>query len=145
MKRNHNSALYELCRQALRFVGLSGIGWLLDFTVYTALSFLSENLALNNMISSLVGASFVFTFSTRFIFRDSHRIPLIYKYIIYVLYQLVLIFLISQLLALISSVILTIFSQELIVSLSAVLSKMIVTPITMIANFIVTKHVIEKL
>ena len=145
MEKNHNSALRELCRQAIRFVGLSGIGWLLDFAVYTALSFLSENLALNNMISSLVGASFVFIFSTRFVFRDSHRIPLIFKYIIYVLYQLVLIYLISQLLAWVNSVILAIFSMKLIVGLSALLSKMIVTPITMLTNFIVTKLVIEKL
>ena len=30
--------LRDLLRQALRFIGLSGIGWLLDFAVYTLLS-----------------------------------------------------------------------------------------------------------
>lgn len=68
--------LRALLIQALRFVRLSGIGWLLDFTVYTLLSTRVSNLAAVNMISSLVGASFVFAFSTRFVFRDNHRIPL---------------------------------------------------------------------
>ena len=74
------SKLRALLMQALRFVGLSGIGWLLDFTVYTLLSTRVSNLAAVNMISSLVGASFVFAFSTRFVFRDNHRIPLFWKY-----------------------------------------------------------------
>ena len=145
MPETHSSKLKELFHQALRFIGLSGIGWLLDFSVYTVLSFLSEDLALNNMLSSLVGASFVFIFSTRFVFRDSHRIPLFFKYLIYVVYQLVLIWLISHLLAWVNSVILMLFSAKLIVSLSALLSKMIVTPITMAINFFAMKLVIEKI
>ena len=38
------SALRRLLRQALRFLGLSGIGWLMDFTVYTLLSLRFQNL-----------------------------------------------------------------------------------------------------
>ena len=81
------SKLRALLIQALRFVGLSGIGWLLDFTVYTLLSTRVSNLAAVNMISSLVGASFVFAFSTRFVFRDNHRIPLFWKYCVYIAYH----------------------------------------------------------
>jgi len=145
MGTNNSSPMGALLNQALRFVGLSGIGWLLDFAVYTVLSFVSDNLAVNNMLSSLVGASFVFMFSTRFVFRDSHNIPLILKYAIYVLYQLLLIYLISLLLAWVNTVITTLFTMKLILSLSAVLSKMIVTPITMTVNFFAMKFVIEKL
>lgn len=145
MEKSNISPLRALLNQALRFIGLSGIGWLLDFGVYTLLSFVSENLAVNNMLSSLVGASFVFVFSTRFVFRDSHNIPLVFKYAIYVLYQLVLIYLISHLLAWVNSVILALFTMKLIHALSAVLSKMIVTPITMAVNFFAMKFVIEKL
>ena len=139
------SKLHHLLYQAIRFVGLSGIGWLLDFTVYTVLSFIMEDLALVNMLSSLVGASFVFVFSTRFVFKNSRRVPLAVKYVIYVLYQLVLIFLISHLLAFINSLILSIFSIKLIVSLAPTLSKIIVTPITMVINFFVMKLLTEKL
>lgn len=145
MEANKVSPMRDLFRQALKFVGLSGIGWLMDFAVYTTLSFFSQNLALNNMLSSLVGASFVFIFSTRFVFRDNHNIPLAFKYIIYVLYQLVLIYLISLLLAWVNTVILLFFTAKFIVSISALLSKMIVTPITMAVNFFAMKFVIEKL
>ena len=58
----------KLLLQALKFLGLSGIGWILDFSVYTILGFFSENLVLNNYISSWVGVTFVFIFATRKIF-----------------------------------------------------------------------------
>ena len=139
------SALRRLLRQALRFLGLSGIGWLLDFTVYTLLSLRFHDLAWVNVFSSLVGASFVFIFSTRFVFRDSHRIPLWLKYAIYIVYQLVLIWLISKLLARVHLTIVTHTAWPLLISLAPVLSKMLVTPITMTVNFFAMKTVIEKL
>ena len=139
------SKLRALLMQALRFVGLSGIGWLLDFTVYTLLSTRISNLAAVNMISSLVGASFVFAFSTRFVFRDNHRIPLFWKYCVYIAYQIVLIILISLLLAKINTLITAHVSAALIVKYSAILSKIIVTPITMTLNFFVMRFAIEKL
>ena len=145
MSGTQKSSFKNLLNQAIRFIGLSGIGWILDFCVFTLLSLRIENLALVNMLSSLVGASFVFIFSTRFVFMDSHTIPLIYKYLVYVLYQLLLIYLISRLLAFVNSVILMLFAAKLITSLSAVISKVLVTPITMAINFFAMKFVIEKL
>ena len=141
----NETPLRHLLRQAIRFVGLSGIGWLMDFAVYTLLSLRMENLALVNVFSSLVGASFVFVFSTRFVFRDSHRIPLGLKYAIYIVYQLLLIFLISKLLAWIAAGIVRYAPWELLRRLAAILSKIIVTPITMTINFFAMKTVIEKL
>ena len=141
----NESPLRQLLRQILRFLGLSGIGWLMDFTVYTLLSLRMENLALVNVLSSLVGASFVFLFSTRFVFRDSHRIPLGLKYAIYIVYQLLLLSLISTLLAGIAAGIALYAPWALLRKLAAVLSKIIVTPITMTVNFLVMKAVIEKL
>ena len=134
-----------LLRQAVRFLGLSGIVWLLDFTVYTLLSLRYENLVLNNVLSSLLGASFVFLFSTRVVFRNSHRIPLWIKYAIYIVYQLVLIFLISRLLGAVNSFLLRHFTWPVVTRFSALLSKILVTPITMTVNFFVMKGVIEKL
>ena len=139
------TALRRLLRQALRFLGLSGIGWLLDFTVYTLLSLRFHDLAWVNVISSLVGASFVFVFSTRFVFRDSHRIALWLKYAIYIVYQLVLIWLISKLLALVHLTIVSHTDWPPLISLAPVLAKMLVTPITMTVNFFAMKTVIEKL
>ena len=136
--------LRDLLRQALRFIGLSGIGWLLDFAVYTLLSIKASNLAAVNMISSLVGASFVFVFSTRFVFRNNHRIPLIWKYCVYIVYQVILIVLISLLLSRINALICAL-APAFIAAFSAVLSKIIVTPITMTLNFFFMKLAIEKI
>ena len=141
----NESPLRQLLRQAIRFVGLSGIGWLMDFAVYTLLSLRMENLALVNVFSSLVGASFVFAFSTRFVFRDSHRIPLWLKYAIYIVYQLLLIFLISKLLAWIAAFIALHAPWAPLRRLAAILAKIIVTPVTMTINFFAMKTVIEKL
>lgn len=134
-----------LLQQALRFVGLSGIGWLLDFSAYTLLSLRFENLVLINIFTSLLGASFVFLFSTRFVFRDSHRIPLWIKYAVYIVYQLVLIFLISRLLGAVNAFLLRHFTAPLIIRFAALLSKIIVTPVTMTINFFAMKGVIEKI
>lgn len=136
--------LRDLLRQALRFIGLSGIGWLLDFAMYTLLSIKASNLAAVNMISSLVGASFVFIFSTRFVFRNNHRIPLLWKYCVYIVYQVILIVLISLLLSRINELICA-CAPAFIAAFSAVLSKIIVTPITMTLNFFVMKLAIEKI
>ena len=88
----------KLFIQAIRFIGLSGIGWILDFTTYTVLGVISANLVLNNTISSWVGVTFVFLLSTRIVFKNNSKIPLKWKYVIYLLYQCVLIFFISKLL-----------------------------------------------
>lgn len=54
----------NLLRQAIQFIGISGIGWLMDFTIFSLLGLCSANLTINNIISSSVAVSFVFVVST---------------------------------------------------------------------------------
>lgn len=131
--------------QAVKFVGLSGIGWIMDFCIYTILGFVSDNIVLNNIISSWVGVTFVFIFATRKVFKNNSKIPLKWKYVIYLLYQCVLIFFVSKLLGVINNVIITNISIELVQRFSTLISKIFVTPITMVLNFFVMKYVIEKI
>ena len=131
--------------QAVKFVGLSGIGWIMDFCIYTVLGFVSDNIVLNNIISSWVGVTFVFIFATRKVFKNNSKIPLKWKYVIYLLYQCVLIFFVSKLLGVINNVIITNISIELVQRFSTLISKIFVTPITMVLNFFVMKYVIEKI
>ncbi len=145
MRNFSGKGLPRLLRQAVHFIGLSGIGWLLDMGVYTFLSTRMTNLALVNTISSLVGVTFVFLFSTRLVFADNHRIPLLWKYMIYIAYQLILIFLISQLLARINTALAASFADTFPGSHSAILAKILVTPVTMTVNFFVMKFLIERL
>lgn len=135
----------KLFDQAIRFIGLSGIGWILDFCTFFLLGKISTNIVMNNTISSWVGVTFVFIFATRKVFEDNSKIPLFLKYIIYLLYQVVLIFFISKLLNVINDFIVAKITIDLIVRYSSILAKILVTPITMILNFIVMKAVIEKL
>lgn len=131
--------------QAIKFVGLSGIGWLLDFCTYMLLGFINENVVGNNVISSWIGVTFVFIFATRKVFQNNSKISLKWKYLIYILYQVVLIFFISKLLGLVNDVIVAYCQMELILKFSSIIAKIIITPITMVLNFFVMKGVIEKL
>lgn len=135
----------SLLKQAFKFIGLSGVGWLLDVTVYMLLGIVSANLALNNIISSWVGVSFVFIFSTRYVFQNHSRIPLRSKYVIYLLYQAILIWLISHLLVYIYGVVYNYLALLHLTMLAALTAKILVTPITMVLNFIVMKGLIERL
>lgn len=131
--------------QAFKFFGISGIGWLLDFLTYTGLGLVSENLVLNNIISSCVGVTFVFAFATRKVFQNNSKISLRWKYLIYLAYQMVLIVFISKLLDGINAMIVNNFDIEIILRFSSVIAKIVVTPVTMVLNFIVMKRIIEKL
>lgn len=137
--------LRNLFKQAVKFVGLSGMGWILDFCMYTGLGFVSGNLMTNNIISSWVGVTFVFIFASGKIFRNDNQISLKWKYVIYLLYQCILIYFVSKLLVKINIVITRTMTDGLILQFSTVISKLLVTPVTMVLNFFVMKWVIEKL
>ena len=127
------------------FVGLSGIGWILDFLTYTILGFISSNVVVNNIISSWIGVTFVFVFATRKVFQNQSQISLKWKYLIYLGYQVLLILLISKLLGQVNEFILVHNTIRIIGRFSTIISKILVTPITMVLNFIVMKSVIERL
>lgn len=135
----------KLFLQAVKFIGLSGIGWILDFMTFTVLGFFSENVTLNNFISSWVGVTFVFIFATRKVFQNNSKIPLKMKYLIYLAYQCLLIYLISKLLGYVNAWIVKSIAIEFVIKLAPTISKIFVTPITMILNFIVMKTIIEKI
>lgn len=144
-RRRGRYVLEKILKQAVRFVGLSGIGWILDFCTYTGLGFVSRDLVFNNMVSSWVGVTFVFAFATRKVFQNTSRIPLKWKYIIYLLYQCVLIYFISKLLNRIDGAIVTLIEIGFVQKFSSIIAKIIVTPITMVMNFLVMKGIIEKI
>ena len=135
----------NLLKQAFGFIGLSGIGWILDFITYTILSIFIETVEINNIISSWVGVTFVFIFATRKVFKNNSRISLKIKYFIYLAYQCVLIFLISKLLGVVNDGIINNIDIDVVVKFSPIISKIVVTPITMILNFLVMKGIIEKI
>ena len=135
----------KLVIEAFKFFGLSGIGWLLDFSTYTIFGLFSNNIIINNIISSWVGVTFVFICATKNIFKKRTKIPLNVKYFIYILYQCILIIIISRLLNWINESIAICVFWGCLKRVSHIISKVLVTPITMILNYIVMKTVMEKL
>jgi len=104
-----------------------------------------EKVLIDDVISSWVGVTFVFIFATRKVFQNNSRISLKWKYLIYLAYQAVLIWLISKLLGQIDLFIRANIDIALAQRFSAIIAKIVVTPITMILNFIVMKNVIERI
>lgn len=135
----------NLLKQIIGFIGVSGIGWILDFTTYTILALFAFDLFWCNSLGAVAGVTFVFVSSTRFIFKNTGKVPLFVKYIIYVVYQIVLIYFISKLLVCINNMILSVEVVKSYEFFSAIASKIIVTPITMLLNFLVLKNIIEKI
>ncbi len=64
---------------------------------------------------------------------------------IYLSYQCVLILLMSELLAAVDAVITRAISIAFILDLSAIISKVVITPVTMVLNFIVMKGIMERI
>ena len=133
--------------QLLKFIGVSGFGWILDFCTYCLLGIASNNYFGNNFISCLVGASFVFIISPHLVFVNKGNIPKIIKYFIYIIYQLLLIYLLSYLIVVINNVLNSIVNQIFpeIIEFTYIGSKIIITPFAMTCNFVILKIIFEKL
>lgn len=142
------SKVKKILRQFLAFGGISGIGWCLDFAVYTLLN-PKLGAVYSNMISSAVGVSFVFWVSTRRTFANNiHRLSLPWKYVIYLLYQCCAITLASVAIGGIEHGLQLLSAQldiGLLLKYSYILAKILVTPFTLIINFVVMKILVEKI
>ncbi len=134
-----------LIMQAIGFFGLSGIGWIIDMSIFTFLTFLNTNVIIANIISATTAVTFVYIFSTRKIFENKNEnLNLKKKYLFYLVYQIVMI--------LFSSFIIQIIAKQLelvtivyIKKYAKLIGKILFTPFTMIINFIFMKLLIEKL
>ena len=134
----------KLIIQFLKFLLISGTGWLIDTTIYTILTvILKNNVIFSNIISSIPAITFVFVVSTRKIFlTHTGRFSLKQKYLIYILYQIILILTISIIGQMLYNISEHFLSNK---DLLKILIKLTITPITMITNFFVMKFLAEKL
>jgi len=164
--------LEALFIQALKFFGISGIGWLIDFSIFAILhKFVGDSLALTvgvlkfdvcNMISMLCGVTFVFFVSTKKTFAvNLKRFSLKKKYFLYIGYQLIMMVISSLIVGAFtnmfagidgaealkaSGVLANSFLQKLVLFIlkPEISAKICVTPITMICNFLFMKFLSEK-
>lgn len=135
----------KLIKQGIGFVGISGIGFIIDFVIYTILTdFINISVNISNMTSSFIGVSFVFVISTRKLFTNNSKINIKLKYIIYIIYQIILISSVSYILVILKNCLLNI-DINFITKYINIIVKIIITPFTMVINFIVMKYLIEKI
>lgn len=131
--------------KALKFFGISGIGWILDIITFSSLnSFFHINIIVANIFSSFIAITFVFLSSTRKLFQNNSKISLKYKYIIYLLYQIVIVLCSSFIINSVNDFILGL-NLEFLASYTNIVAKIIVTPFTMIINYIAMTIIVEKL
>ena len=131
--------------EILNFFGVSGVGWLIDTTIYLILiNIINIIIDISNMISSLVGVTFVFIVSTRKIFQNNTKTNINIKYIIYIIYQIILIILVSHILVILKGYLL-LLNINIISKYINIIVKILITPFTMIINYIVMKILLEML
>jgi len=133
--------------QFIKFFGLSGLGWCIDFSLYLILTLICGlPVFYANCISSIPAVTLVFFVSTRKIFeKNNSKIPLFIKYLIYVLYQFVLLTGVSALGQYIAAWITAWAGNRMLIAKAGkIIAKLFITPITMVINFIVMKGMAEK-
>lgn len=128
-------------------MGISGLGWCLDFGIYLALTLLLElPVQTANHISTIPAVTLVFFLSTRHTFRQRPGgLPLWVKYLLYVVYQLLLVAGVSWLGQQVYDLLIVLPLPALILDSLKILIKIGITPITMLLNYFVLGRLTERL
>ena len=139
--------LKNLIKQGLSFILVSGIGWIFDFTTYLILTnIFNLNVMISNMISAIPALTYVFAMSSKRIFKnDNSKISVKFKYIMYFAYQIILVTTVSFVAGLLYDYLIDIVTIDMLIKHMKLVIKIIITPITMLLNFIIMKNLIEKL
>lgn len=132
----------HLIFQFIKFFGISGFGWCLDFLLYIIFTqIFNWPVFWSNYLSSVPAVSLVFFVSTRKIFkRDNSKLPIGVKYLLYLVYQIILVSVVSIL----AEYLAIYFNRFFAMRLVKILVKIVITPITMITNFVVMKNIVER-
>ncbi len=136
-----------LFHQVIGFVAISGVGWIIDFSVYTALTIVGVSAGIANFLSALPAITFVFFLAIKKTFRrNSDGLSLFWKYVLYALYQLVLLTAVSFLNQFLFNLLRSTLAEgTLLYQYCALLTKIMITPITIFCNFIVLKRLAERM
>lgn len=145
-----NRTRIDLIKQMYCFLMISGIGWLLDFGTFLLLTNIFEiNVGYANMLSSIPALTYVFMNSTRKVFQVRiSKCSLKLKYVFYFIYQMILV---SAMSAVAQMLFNSFTSIQLLQDMKFIsehlelFAKLIITPVTMICNFIFMKILAEIL
>lgn len=135
----------KMIKQGIYFSFISGIGWIFDACMFWGLvDVLNVTVMASNVMSSLLATTFVFFFATRKVFTlKKSYIPIKRKYEIYLVYQIMFIIAVSFVAETVYWSILA--KNVLSVNLCSIVTKCLITPLTMICNFFVMKFLTENI
>lgn len=136
--------LKSLLIQFIKFLFVSGTGWIIDFGLYSILTgIFGLQILYSNVLSSIPAITFVFIVSTKKIFvENKNGFSIKQKYLIYFVYQMILILSVS----LLGQFLYTIaIKNKINFSLLKIIIKIMITPVTMVLNFFVIKYLAERL
>ena len=136
-------------KTALKFYGISGTGWLIDFVIFTTLThFGNIPISIANILSSIPSITLIFFVSTKKIFSENNtRFSTGVKYAIYIIYQIILLTLLSLFAQFLYNEIIqsSLNSFYIISEWLELLIKILITPISMIINYLFMRFLVEKL
>lgn len=135
-------------REFVLFAIISGLGVIIDFVImWCSLSFIGLTPFLSNCIGSTFGISFVFFVSSHKLFINKGHLIYV-KFLVYLIYSVGLIFVASSIIQYLSYIDIILKLQNILLLKflpQPVFAKIIVTPFTLIINFIVAKLLIERI
>ena len=136
----------SLLQSFLRFGGLSGLGWLLDFgLLYLLVRFARLPVFTSNLISATTAATIVFLLSRKLVFRSSSTFVLarVLFYCGYTLAVIVVASIAMKYVTIAAGSLALQFHHPLATSTCAMIAKVIVTPANFLANFVVARFTSE--
>ena len=142
----HNNTTHLLSK-FIRFLGVSGIGWLIDFSTYCIFVFAFHvSVFQANIISAIPAVTFVFFVSARKIFvKKNSNFPLWLKYAIYISYTITLLLLVSMIGQWGYEIIMLYDLFAVFRSYAPILIKCGITGITILCNFFMMTLMVEKI
>ena len=125
----------------LRYALVAGLGWVVDFAIYTALSVgLGWAVTPSNFVSSVIAVTLVFFLSkSKVLTRHNEKIPVQVQYLLYILYRLAVIALLSWLAGYVHRFLLSLSwftAVELLRENVKPITKILITPFTVLINYI---------
>ena len=134
----------KLLKKLGAFLLFSGVGWIIDFGLYSLLTGpLGFPVGGANYLSSVPAVTFVFLASTRKTFRcRPDGLSKGMKYLLYVVYQLLLLTVVSFLAQGLDPLLAKML--PMVPDYSKLLAKICITPVTMLCNFFVLRLIAEK-
>lgn len=123
----------------VRFVLISGVGWILDFLTFTVLNgFIGVSPGFSNFASSMVGVTYVWFASLEQLFQAGRENRFRYL-VVYWGYQVASIFLYSILIGCVAALVVGPILTQLVGWPAGVIAKILITPVNLVTNFIFMK------